>query len=145
MRPATILSALTLATLSTAAIVNHPGSNAIIARGHEVEARDANPVSNEHLETEHLVARWEDGSETFAWPTDKVGRGSAYYQFTVTSLGSDKYKVQFWNSQPIGGYTLKFTITAPGLSVSKTLTRGTNTSFEVTKSGDGFQVKVEQA
>ncbi|KAM6527377.1 hypothetical protein FSOLCH5_003446 [Fusarium solani] len=43
----------------------------------------------------------------------------------------------------INGYTLKFTITAPGLSVSKTLTSGTNTSFQVTKSGDGFQVKAE--
>ncbi|RSM05386.1 hypothetical protein CDV31_009624 [Fusarium ambrosium] len=48
------------------------------------------------------------------------------------------------NRRSINGHTLKFTITAPRFSVSKTLSRSTNTSFQVTKSGDDFQTKVEQ-
>ncbi|KAI8677621.1 hypothetical protein NCS56_00652400 [Fusarium sp. Ph1] len=129
MRPATILSALAPAPFPTAAIINNQGSNATVARGHEVEARDATPAYTKHLEKGHLVSCWEDGSEILTWPVDKVGHGKTYYQLIVASLGNN--------------YTLKFTITAPGLSVFKTLTSGTNTSFQVTKSGDGFQVKVE--
>ncbi|KAL6366300.1 hypothetical protein LRP88_00048 [Fusarium phalaenopsidis] len=103
MRPATILSALAPAPFPTAAIINNQGSNATVARGHEVEARDATPAYTKHLEKGHLVSCWEDGSEILTWPVDKVGHGKTYYQLIVASLGN-KYHVQFWNSQPINGY-----------------------------------------
>ncbi|RSL66143.1 hypothetical protein CEP54_003903 [Fusarium duplospermum] len=145
MRLVTLLSALTLATISAAAVIDSHGSAAIVARGHEVETRsDSTLPSNQHLEKRHLSPRWEDGSETFGWPADSVGRGTVDYQFVVTNLGNDKYRVQFYHSGPANGRDVRYTYTAPGTSIVKTLKPRSSTSFEVTKSGDGFQVKVER-
>ncbi|KAL2689465.1 hypothetical protein Neosp_003519 [[Neocosmospora] mangrovei] len=145
MRPVTLLSALTLAIISTAAAIDSQGSTAIHARGHEIEARgDSTLPLNQHLEKKHLTPRWEDGSETFGWPADSVGRGTVDYQFVVTSIGNNKYRVQFYHSGPANGRDVRYTFTAPGTWIVKTLKPRSSTSFEVTKSGDGFQVKIER-
>ncbi|EEU47018.1 uncharacterized protein NECHADRAFT_105993 [Fusarium vanettenii 77-13-4] len=145
MRPATLLSALTFATFSAAAVIDSQGSAAIVARGHEIEARgDSSLPLNQHFEKRHLTPRWEDGSETFGWPADSVGRGTVDYQFVVTNLGNNKFRVQLYHSGPANGRDVRYTFTAPGISIVKTLKPRSSTSFEVAKSGDGFQVKIER-
>lgn len=145
MRPATLLSALTFATFSAAAAIDNQGSAAIVSRGHDIEARsDSILPSHQHLEKRHLSPRWEDGSETFGWPEDSVGRGTVDYQFVVTNLGNNKFRVQLYHSGPANGRDVRYTFTASGISIIKTLKPRSSTSFEVAKSGDGFQVKIER-
>ncbi|KAI8681748.1 hypothetical protein NCS55_00427700 [Fusarium keratoplasticum] len=145
MRPVTVLSVLALVTFSAAAAVDSQDSAAIVVRSYEAEPRsDSTSPSNQQLEERHLAPRWEDGGETFGWPADSVTRGTRDYQFVVTNLGNNNYRVQLYHSGPGNGRDVRYTFTAPGISIVKTLKPRSSASFEVTKSGDGFQVKVER-
>ncbi|KAI8722393.1 hypothetical protein NCS52_00383000 [Fusarium sp. LHS14.1] len=145
MRPITLLSALTFATFSAAAVIDSQDTTAIVARGHDTEARSGSTVpSNQNLEKRHLSPRWEDGKETFGWPEDSVGRGTVDYQFVVINLGNNKFRIQLYHSGPANGRDVRYTFTASGISIVKTLKPRSSTSFEVIKSGDGFQVKIER-
>ncbi|KAF4962366.1 hypothetical protein FSARC_9551 [Fusarium sarcochroum] len=126
MRPIALLSALTLVASSAAASAIGSGGTVAVPPRQEIEARNEHSLPS-ILENKHLMPRWEDGSETFGWPSNSVGRGTVDYH------------------GPANGGALKFTFTASGISTVKSLQPRSSTSFEVGKAGEGFQVKVERS
>lgn len=90
-------------------------------------------------------------SDTIAWPSESRANGNINTQYQITPLGSDSYKVEFFNSSPLNSdYNFVYTMAAvgtgnDGTKITKTLTPQTASSTTVQKSGTQVQFTIDWA
>lgn len=90
-------------------------------------------------------------SEAIDWPSSSHANGNQAYQYQITSLGGDSYKVAFFNSEaPNADVTFKYTAQAIGTGadgkvISTTLSQGHSTSYTVEKSGTQIEFTIDYA
>ncbi|CAG9993108.1 unnamed protein product [Clonostachys byssicola] len=85
--------------------------------------------------------------QTVDWPSSSVNLGTISFQTQVNNLGSDRYQINWWNTDPANSARkIKLTFNAGDGTrlydvVSSPQTRGTT---EVTKRGTQFRVIFDQ-
>ncbi|KAM0202708.1 hypothetical protein ACHAPA_010850 [Fusarium lateritium] len=140
----------TAAALPTEIASNDLGSAVDVAGRNDVASLGLRvAVPEPDLKSAHVIETRE--VKSFPWPESSFATGNSAYQVLVTSLGSNQYRISFYNSSPKNGWSYRYTVTAVGpggngLIAEKVLTPQTPSEhIEVEKSGDTVKVEVVQA
>ncbi|KAF5008707.1 hypothetical protein FDECE_5034 [Fusarium decemcellulare] len=151
MRFLSLVNFLTVATALPAAFApDDPGKAVnVAARDNAASLEIRDPLPKSELEPGHTIEARE--VKSFPWPEDSFAVGNIAYQVRVTNLGGNKYKIEFFNSSPLNGWTYRYTVSAvgsggAGVIAEKILApQVPGESVEVAKTGDTVQVEVVQA
>ncbi|KAJ3539272.1 hypothetical protein NM208_g5558 [Fusarium decemcellulare] len=151
MRFFALVNFLAAATaLPTALAPKDPGNAVnVAARDDAVSLEIRDPVPQPESEADHTIEARE--VKSFPWPEDSFAVGNIAWQVRVTNLRSNKYKIEFFNSSPLNGWTFRYTVSAvgsggAGVIAEKVLApQVPGGSVEVAKTGDTVQVEVVQA
>ncbi|KAI3393880.1 hypothetical protein diail_3523 [Diaporthe ilicicola] len=141
MRFFAIASLLSLAVALPAAAPAEQG-NSVARRG---DAPELNVAAR--ADASHMVARAINPfDETYPWPETSVTGGGESAQFEADNLGNGDYSFTFWNSGPLNGGDLSYRVSYGGKTLAETtLAPGGKTSVTVPKTGDNFNIYIQDA